>query len=96
MLIAWVFLACGGSNSPAGCLDTLIAAGPQQIDRYTWNGADYYHVDHGCCDQYLDVYKANTCAFVCAPSGGIAGRGDDQCPTFYQEAVQQETVYTKP
>lgn len=96
MWIALLLLACPKNEPSDRCLDRLVSASAQTIDRYTWNGADYFHVDHGCCDQYLEVYKADTCELVCAPSGGIDGRGDGRCPSFYDEAVDQGTVYPAP
>ncbi|GAA4500578.1 hypothetical protein GCM10023172_21000 [Hymenobacter ginsengisoli] len=63
---------------------------------YTWNGQQVYLAsDQTCCDQYLTLYDA---CFnpLCAPSGGISGKGDGRCPDFYQQATNQQLVWRDP
>lgn len=63
---------------------------------YTWHGQRVYLAsDQTCCDQYLTLYDA-CFAPLCAPSGGITGRGDGRCPDFYQQATGQQLVWRDP
>jgi len=62
---------------------------PQQIVEYRYQGAPVFMLVAKCCDQYnrvLDVHGAT----ICAPSGGISGRGDGECPDFYEQAVRAD------
>lgn len=66
---------------------------PVQIESYTWEGHEVYLASFGCCDFFDEVYDAGTCERLCAPSGGIAGSGDGQCPDFYEDATHNGTAW---
>lgn len=63
---------------------------------YTWNGQRVYLAsDQTCCDQYITLYD-ECFKPLCAPSGGITGKGDERCPDFYQQATNQQLVWRDP
>lgn len=66
------------------------------IQQYKWQGQKVYLAsDQTCCDQYITLYDA--CFNVlCAPSGGFSGKGDGQCPEFYQQATDEQLVWRDP
>ena len=88
---------------PAGGLQAKIAelqARPKgnpayAIWQYSWQGQQVYRVTADCCDQYEMLYDA--CFNVlCAPSGGLSGKGDGRCPDFYQQATDEQLVWRDP
>ena len=53
-----------------------------KIDKWEVDGKVFYEIDYdNCSDCFLELYDEN-CDYVCAPSGGIAGGGDGNCPTW--------------
>ena len=63
---------------------------------YTWNGQRVYLAsDQTCCDQYITLYD-ECFTPLCAPSGGLSGKGDGRCPEFYQQATGQQLVWRDP
>jgi len=48
------------------------------IARVLYNGRPAYLVASPCCDRFNYLYDAKG-QRLCAPSGGIAGRGDGKC-----------------
>lgn len=65
------------------------------IWQYKWRGQRVYIVSETCCDQYKTVYDA--CFNVlCAPSGGLSGKGDGRCPDFHQQATDEQLVWRDP
>ncbi|HEX2608706.1 MAG TPA: hypothetical protein VHK91_15065 [Flavisolibacter sp.] len=63
-----------------------------QVDLYRYNGKEVYYFSSNCCDQYNQVTDAN-CTTICAPSGGITGRGDRQCDDFNEKAQFIRTIW---
>ena len=59
----------------------------QTATRYVLNDKVYYSFTAPCCDQLNPLYdeQAN---YVCAPSGGFTGRGDEKCPPTLMEALK--------
>lgn len=58
---------------------------PAQLDEYEYKGKTVYLFSADCCDQFNTVYDAG-CNAVCAPSGGITGKGDRKCEDFSEVA----------
>ncbi|HVE61349.1 MAG TPA: hypothetical protein VNA26_06000 [Chitinophagaceae bacterium] len=58
---------------------------PATVNEYTYNGKTVYLFSSDCCDQYNMVYDSQ-CNYVCAPSGGITGKGDTKCEDFNTSA----------
>jgi hypothetical protein len=54
---------------------------PAEVNQYNYKGKNVYLFSSNCCDQYNELYDAN-CNYICAPSGGITGKGDGQCADF--------------
>lgn len=68
---------------------------PQQIDEYVYKGKKVYYVTAPCCDFFNMVYD-DSCKVICAPSGGITGKGDGRCIDFDADARQIRTLWKKP
>ncbi|MEZ4413891.1 MAG: hypothetical protein R2910_12960 [Gemmatimonadales bacterium] len=87
------------SGNPAW-IDSLIARlqrapvqnPPGTIMRYMYKGEPVYSVPSPCCDQFGYVYSASQVR-ICAPSGGITGRGDGRCPDFYSTATDPTVIW---
>jgi hypothetical protein len=65
---------------------------PQSIWRYEYNGQTVYYVPPQCCDQYSTLYDA-TGNVICAPDGGIDGKGDGKCPDFASKRSNEQLVW---
>jgi len=65
-----------------------------EINKYQYKGMTTYLVPGGCCDTYTSLYDAEG-NYICAPSGGLSGRGDGTCPDFMKEATDKEVVWQK-
>jgi len=58
---------------------------PVKISEYNYNGQKVYLLARPCCDQYNELYDSD-CNYLCAPSGGLTGKGDGKCPDFETNA----------
>ena len=65
---------------------------PAQVDEYELNGKRVFLFSSPCCDQYNVVYDEH-CNAICAPSGGITGKGDLKCADFAQQAKHIRLVW---
>ncbi len=65
---------------------------PAQVDRIEVDGKTYYGFSDGCCDMFYELYDED-CRYVCAPSGGLTGQGDGQCPIW--NGVKETTLVWK-
>lgn len=54
---------------------------PAKLSEYEYNGQKVYLLTMPCCDQYNELYDSK-CNYLCAPSGGLTGKGDGKCPDF--------------
>ena len=54
---------------------------PAEINEYEFGGKTVYLITSNCCDQYNSLVDSN-CQVLCAPSGGITGKGDGKCNDF--------------
>jgi hypothetical protein len=68
---------------------------PEQVDVYLYKGNKVYLVTAPCCDFFNLVYD-DSCKTICAPSGGITGRGDGRCPDFDSVAKLVKQIWKKP
>ena len=66
---------------------------PHSIYQYSYHGKTVYYVPHTqCCDQYSTLY--NVCGEkICAPDGGIAGKGDGKCPDFFNVRQDEKVIF---
>jgi hypothetical protein len=89
---------CNPNNIPRdlpSCVKDLIRSKPSQpleVWQYQYQNETVYLTIPDCCDQYVSVYSSQ-CVMICAPSGGITGRGDGKCPDFYKDANQGELIW---
>jgi hypothetical protein len=65
---------------------------PATVNEYMYNGKTVYLFSSDCCDQYNMIYD-NLCNYVCAPSGGITGKGDGKCEDFNTSAKHIRLVW---
>jgi hypothetical protein len=68
---------------------------PMQIDEYIYNGKHVFLFTAQCCDRYNVAYD-DQCNAVCAPSGGLTGKGDGKCPDFSSAATHVRLVWRHP
>jgi hypothetical protein len=68
---------------------------PATVYRYSYNSQYVYLFSSNCCDQYNYLYDKN-CNMICAPTGGITGKGDGKCPDFKQQATGETLVWKDP
>jgi len=89
-------------DSVPACVRQRIDAGmkenprttPLQVDEYDYKGRKVYLFTADCCDFFNTVYDEN-CKEICAPSGGITGKGDGKCPGFSDEAKHVRIIWKK-
>jgi hypothetical protein len=65
---------------------------PATVYRYLYAGNYVYLFSSDCCDQYNYLYDKD-CKLLCAPSGGIAGKGDGRCSNFSQMASDETLIW---
>ena len=68
---------------------------PAEVNEYRYNGKTVYLLTANCCDQYNTLIDEN-CNYICAPSGGLSGKGDGKCPDFFEEAEHVRLVWKDP
>jgi hypothetical protein len=65
---------------------------PQSIWQYEFEGKTVYYIPAQCCDMFASLYDAEG-TYICAPNGGIDGRGDGRCPNFHSERRNERLVW---
>lgn len=65
---------------------------PAEVYEYNYKGKTVYYFSSNCCDQYNMVYD-DQCNYVCAPSGGFTGKGDEKCRDFNENATKVRLVW---
>jgi len=66
-----------------------------EVNEYIYKDKQVYLFTSDCCDQYIMLYDGS-CEYICAPSGGITGKGDGKCSNFYTEARHVKLVWKDP
>ena len=69
-----------------------VANPPLSIWKYDYNGQVVYFVPAHCCDITSVVYDADG-TILCAPDGGIAGRGDGKCSDFFDKRSNEQLIW---
>lgn len=69
-----------------------VANPPLSIWKYEYNGQTVYFVPAHCCDITSVVYDAEG-AMLCAPDGGITGKGDGKCTDFFDQRTSEQLVW---
>lgn len=67
-------------------------SGPGFVNEYIYENKRVFHFAPYCCDAYGEVVDEN-CNFICAPDGGITGKGDGRCVYFFQTATFVKEVW---
>jgi hypothetical protein len=65
---------------------------PQSIYRYEYKNRTVYYVPPQCCDQFSTLYDAEG-KVLCAPDGGLTGRGDGRCTDFDKERKSEHLIW---
>jgi len=65
---------------------------PAEINEYEFQGKTVYLVSSDCCDQYNSLFDSD-CQVICAPSGGITGKGDGKCSDFTNVAKFTKQIW---
>lgn len=68
---------------------------PATINEFIYKGKHVYGISSDCCDQYNILVDEN-CNYICAPSGGITGKGDGKCADFADSAKFVKQVWKDP
>lgn len=66
-----------------------------RVLRYRYNGHTVYYESAPCCDQFSRLYNAQG-QVLCAPEGGLTGKGDGKCPDFDKNKTQEQLVWQDP
>ncbi len=94
----------GGSETSASAnpkwVDELIAQWqsepvsnpPRAIYRTEYKSKTVYYVRAACCDQYSQLYDEQG-EVLCAPDGGITGKGDGKCIDFGSERKELQLIW---
>ncbi|MEO8453169.1 MAG: hypothetical protein ABI647_25495, partial [Gemmatimonadota bacterium] len=61
-----------------------VANPPLWVGRYDYTGQVVYYVPPHCCD-IMSALLAADGTVICAPDGGMTGRGDGRCPDFLDQ-----------
>lgn len=72
--------------------DAPVGNPPQSIWRYQYNGQTVYYLPAQCCDMYSTLYDASG-TVLCAPDGGLDGRGDLKCANFRDQRTGETLVW---
>lgn len=68
---------------------------PAEIHEYLYNGGRVFYFNAPCCDQFTQLFDLEG-KLLCAPDGGITGKGDYKCPDFKEKAEYIKEVWTDP
>ena len=68
---------------------------PAEVNEYIYRGKHVYLFSADCCDQFNQLFD-NNCTYICAPSGGITGKGDMKCTNFSTAAQFVKLVWKDP
>ncbi|MFZ1390029.1 MAG: hypothetical protein WAS23_00425 [Dokdonella sp.] len=110
MIVGLIGIALGGPAAcvarPAAqpaWVDTLIATfqaapvanPPRRIVHYRYRDQRVYYVPATCCDRPSVLYDANG-GVLCAPDGGMTGRGDGRCADFHDQRSEESLIWSDP
>ncbi len=65
---------------------------PLSIWQYEYNGQVVYFVPAHCCDITSIVYDAQG-TVLCAPDGGITGKGDGKCSDYFDTRTNEQLIW---
>lgn len=70
-----------------------VANPPISISQGLYQNKTVYYETSDCCDQFSSLYDENG-SLICAPDGGLTGRGDGKCTDF--EGKMLKLVWQDP
>ncbi len=65
---------------------------PQSIWSYEYNGQVVYFVPAQCCDMFSTLFDTSG-NVLCAPDGGLTGKGDGKCSDFSSTRTNEQLVW---
>jgi hypothetical protein len=65
---------------------------PAEVTEYIYKDKRVFLFSSDCCDNFNLLFDEN-CNYVCAPSGGITGKGDMSCTDFTDKAKVVKLVW---
>ncbi|WP_345267881.1 DUF6970 domain-containing protein [Nibrella viscosa] len=65
---------------------------PAKVFRYEYKGQTVYYIPPRCCDVPSTLLDAQ-CNYLCAPDGGIDGKGDGKCSDFFNARSGETLVW---
>lgn len=66
---------------------------PGSIWSYNYHGQVVYYVPPTCCDVPSELYDTEG-KLICAPDGGLTGRGDGKCADFFAVRTEERRIWT--
>ena len=89
----------GGQSIPA-CIQVKIDSikklprfnPPAEVNEYMYKDKRVFLFSSDCCDNFNLLFDEN-CKYVCAPTGGITGKGDLSCTDFIEKAKLVKLVW---
>jgi hypothetical protein len=63
----------------------------REVSEYTYKGQKVYYLVLGCCDRFDEVLDEKG-VMICAPKGGLTGKGDNKCPDFKASAEKTAII----
>lgn len=68
---------------------------PAEVNEYVYKDKRVFLFSSNCCDNFNLLFDEN-CNYVCAPTGGISGKGDMKCTDFTEKAKLVRLVWKDP
>ncbi len=65
---------------------------PRSVYSYDYKGQTVYYVPPQAGDQYSQLYDTQG-NLICAPDGGLTGKGDGKCPDFASQASNKVLIW---
>ena len=101
-LLSGLAQTCGkkAQNSLPSCVQDRIEAikkdprwtPPATVTEYRYEGRTVYLFSSPCCDQYNELWDSE-CKYICAPTAGFTGKGDQKCVEFEEKAELVKVVW---
>ncbi len=89
----------GTSSTPAWLAELIktwqsepVGNPPRSVYRYEYKGQTVYYAPPQAGDQYSQLYDAQG-NVICAPDGGLTGKGDGKCPDFASQASNKVLIW---
>jgi len=65
---------------------------PASVEEYKYDGRRVFLFSSNCCDQFNEAFD-ESCNYICAPTGGLTGKGDRKCEDFKTNAQLVKLVW---